>query len=98
MALTVLCMLSRCATVYNKAGNQPWAPGMPLDMGEPTNIMRENSIVLMFSGGGLRAAAFAHGVLEALEGSTKAGNDLLYDVSIISSVSGSSLTSAYYGL
>jgi NTE family protein len=87
-----------CATVHNKAGNAPWAPGTPLDMGAPANVMRENAIVLMFSGGGLRAAAFAQGVLEGLRDSRTAEGDLLDDVSIISSVSGSSLTSAYFGL
>jgi hypothetical protein len=38
--------------------------------------MRENSIVLSFSGGGLRAAAFAHGVLTALESVKTADGDL----------------------
>src|SRR4051812_8992463 len=94
----LLGALAGCGTVYNKAGNQPWIAGVPPDMGEPANVMRENSIVLMFSGGGMRAAAFAHGVLTALEGSRTPEGDLLDDVSIISSVSGSSLTSAYYGL
>jgi NTE family protein len=51
-----------------------------------------------FSGGGLRAAAFAHGVLTALESEKTPEGDLLDDVAMVSSVSGSSLTSAYYGL
>jgi len=51
-----------------------------------------------FSGGGLRAAAFAHGVLSALESVKTADGDLLDDVSLMTSVSGSSLTSAYFGL
>ena len=60
--------------------------------------MREDSIILTFSGGGLRAAAFAHGVLTALEDTKTQDSDLLDDVSMIGSVSGSSLTAAYYGL
>src|SRR3989475_3613211 len=60
--------------------------------------MRETWIVLSLSGGGLRAAAFAHGVLTALESVKTAGGDLLDDVALISSVSGSSLTAAYYGV
>jgi NTE family protein len=67
-------------------------------MGAPTDFMQENSIVLSFSGGGLRAAAFAHGVLTALERVKTADGDLLDDVASISSVSGGSLTAAYYGV
>jgi len=39
------------------------------NIGRADDLMSENSIVLSFSGGGLRAAAFAHGVLTALEAS-----------------------------
>ncbi len=59
-------------------------------------------VVLTFSGGGPRAAAFALGVLEKLrdteilwEGRRRC---LLNEVDVISSVSGGSLTAAYYGL
>ena len=91
--------LCGCATaIFNKASNEPWTPGTLPDMGAPADVMRENSIVVMFSGGGLRAAAFAHGVLTALESEKTPEGDLLDDVAIMSSVSGSSLTSAYYGL
>jgi NTE family protein len=91
--------LCGCATaVFNKASNEPWTPGTTPDMGAPADVMRENSLVVMFSGGGLRAAAFAHGVLTALESEKTPEGDLLDDVAIVSSVSGSSLTSAYYGL
>lgn len=85
-------------TVFNLATNQPLSPLTPPDMGAPTDVMRENSIVLSFSGGGLRAAAFSHGVLRALEGVKTADGDLLDDVALIASVSGSSLTAAHYGV
>lgn len=59
-------------------------------------------VVLTFSGGGTRAAAFSYGVLEKLrdteiswEGRRRA---LLDEVDLISSVSGGSITAAYYGL
>jgi len=55
-------------------------------------------VALSFSGGGLRAAAFSFGVLKALEASGSAQQPLLDDVAMISSVSGGSLTAAYYGL
>ena len=46
----------------------------------------------------MRAAAFAHGVLSALESVKTADGDLLDDVALISSVSGGSLTAAHYGV
>jgi predicted acylesterase/phospholipase RssA len=59
-------------------------------------------VVLTFSGGGTRAAAFSYGVLEKLrdteivwEGKRRR---LLDEVDVISSVSGGSLTSAYYAM
>ncbi len=59
-------------------------------------------IILAFSGGGTRAAALSYGVMEKLrettiewEGKRKS---LLDEVDVISSVSGGSFTSAYYGL
>jgi NTE family protein len=73
LAAVTCGLLAGCTTaVYNTVSNAPWTPGTPPDMGAPTDVMRENSIILTFSGGGLRAAAFAHGVLTALE-DTKAG-------------------------
>ena len=59
-------------------------------------------VILSFSGGGTRAAALAYGVLQGLR-DTRIDSDgqslrLLDEVSYISSVSGGSFTSAYYGL
>ncbi len=60
-------------------------------------------VLLAFSGGGTRAAAFAFGLMEELrtiEYAAKGGarRRLLDDVEIISSVSGGSFTSSYYAL
>ena len=59
-------------------------------------------ILLAFSGGGTRAAAFAYGVLEGLRETQIAvdGIDvsLLEEVDTISGVSGGSFPAAYYGL
>jgi NTE family protein len=59
-------------------------------------------LVLTFSGGGTRAAAFSYGILEelrdeeiTLEGSKRR---VLNEVDAISGVSGGSFTAAYYGL
>ncbi|HAY21878.1 patatin-like phospholipase family protein [Desulfobacca acetoxidans] len=59
-------------------------------------------ICLTFSGGGTRAAALAYGILEELQQTrirvNGAEKSLLDEVDCISSVSGGSFTSAYYGL
>src|SRR5262249_31654371 len=60
-------------------------------------------VILAFSGGGTRAAAFSYGLLEALQAVTypRAGGparSLLEDVDVISSVSGGSFTAAHYPL
>jgi len=59
-------------------------------------------VLVGFSGGGTRAASFAYGVLKTLadtEVMTEKGQrSLLHEVDVISSVSGGSFTSAYYGL
>ena len=59
-------------------------------------------LVLTFSGGGTRAAAFSYGVLEVLADTNVIINGklrrLLDEVDGISSVSGGSFTAAYYGL
>src|SRR5208337_552367 len=59
-------------------------------------------VMLTFSGGGTRAAAFSYGVLEALRDTEISIHGLkkrmLDDVDFISGVSGGSFTAAYYGL
>jgi NTE family protein len=59
------------------------------------NIVGEHVVALSFSGGGLRAAAFSFGVLQALQ---QSGEGVLGEVALVSSVSGGSLTAAYFGL
>lgn len=60
------------------------------------------SLILAFSGGGLRAAALAYGVMLELQQTEVKYQGrvrpLLNDVKVISSVSGGSFTAAYYGL
>lgn len=59
-------------------------------------------LLLSFSGGGTRAAAFSYGVLETLRDTSIKVNGhekrLLDEVDWISAVSGGSFTAAYYGL
>jgi len=59
-------------------------------------------VVLAFSGGGTRSAAFAYGLLETLRDTRVSiqgrPRRLLDEVDVITSVSGGSYTAAYYGL
>lgn len=65
------------------------APGLGVD---------DDVVALSFSGGGARAAAFSLGVLQGLRDTPAAqGGTLLDRVALITSVSGGSITAAYYG-
>lgn len=57
-------------------------------------------VALALSGGGTRAAALSYGVMEKLKATPihNGSSTLLNEVDVISSVSGGSFTSAYYGL
>jgi NTE family protein len=64
---------------------------------------KDNLVILAFSGGGTRAAAFSYGVLEALRDMQVVGPKgrkvrLLDEVDIITGVSGGSFTALAYGL
>jgi NTE family protein len=66
------------------------------------NRAPEILVLLSFSGGGTRAASFAYGVLQELAdtpvSTSRGAQSLLSEVDVISSVSGGSFTSAYFGL
>lgn len=100
-ALLTLCtclLLAACAgTPLNSPRNRP-AVAEPVLRAPPAEV-HETVVALSFSGGGLRAAAFAHGVLEGLrELQSAGGRRLLDDVGFITSVSGGSITAAWMGL
>jgi NTE family protein len=64
---------------------------------------QDNLVILAFSGGGTRAAAFSYGVLEYLKRTEAVGPDgrkvrLLDAVDVITGVSGGSFTALAYGL
>ncbi len=64
---------------------------------------KENMVILAFSGGGTRAAAFSYGVLEFLQRTEVIGakgkrGRLLDEVDVITGVSGGSFTALAYGL
>lgn len=103
--LASLLLLSGCAT-------RPINP--PITQADPNvgyrwetrhalNKNKENLVILAFSGGGTRAAAFSYGLLEALRRTEVVGPKgerfrLLDAVDVITGVSGGSFTALAYGL
>lgn len=70
--------------------------------GKSDNRSDDLLLILTFSGGGTRAAAFAYGVLQTLADThiviDGRNRRMLDEVDAISSVSGGSFTAVYYGL
>jgi len=80
--------------------NQPLLAGQQNPSAKPFVWQANRPFVIMaFSGGGVRASAMAYYTLQELnQVPDGAGGTLLDDVAVISSVSGGSVTAAYYGL
>ncbi len=102
----VLLTLSGCAS-YGVIENKPASTVDPQQVYSIKSLSGRGgsgdiALLLAFSGGGTRAAALAYGVLQELRDTTMVfeGQErrLLDEVDTISSVSGGSFTSAYYGL
>ncbi|KAA5603182.1 patatin-like phospholipase family protein [Blastochloris sulfoviridis] len=93
-------LLAGCGTVFNLPINRPIDSESPtLDAGSPPRMTGDVAVALSFSGGGTRAAAFAHGVLTALDTMpSRQGGSYLDRVVFISGVSGGSVAAAYFGL
>ncbi len=105
LVLALLFLLGGCAT-------RPVNP--PITQADPSTGYRfearhalmkgkENLVILAFSGGGTRAAAFSYGVLEFLRRTEVVGPQgntvrLLDAVDVITGVSGGSFTALAYGL
>jgi NTE family protein len=107
LLLLILTLATGCSHFGHYPVNAPleeYSPGygyIAQNMG-PVGHSDELLLILSFSGGGTRAAAFSYGVLEELRktevdlGGKK--RSLLDEVDIISGVSGGSFTAAYFGL
>jgi NTE family protein len=105
LAVVLLLGLGRCASrpvnpplAQIPAANEQRFEGMEQRRGEHDDL-----VILAFSGGGTRAAAFAYGVLETLrdtEVPSSSGSRvrLLDEVDLITGVSGGSFTALGYGL
>lgn len=106
LSLLSLVFLFGCAgPISNKAINPPISQVFLQQAALARAPGSQNMIALSLSGGGMRAAAFAFGVMQELakeDGTNPAGtvvaDDVFEDISFISSVSGGSLTAAYFGL
>ena len=77
--------------------------GLPFQTRQEHFKDQENLVILAFSGGGTRAAAFSYGVLEFLRRTEVVGPKgnkvrLLDEVDVITGVSGGSFTALAYGL
>jgi NTE family protein len=93
-------LLAGCATTFdNLPLNRPITLEFIASINAPRDIVDENVIALSLSGGGMRAAAFSYGVMEALrdiKGDKR--TDVFDDLTFITSVSGGSLAGAYFAL
>ena len=105
MLATAIFALTACGSM--PAREQPLGEVVPLTAPVLAPGVDGNSdklfVVLTFSGGGKRAAAFSYGVLEALRDITVTTPDserrpLLDEIDLISAVSGGAFTAAYYAL
>ena len=104
LGLSLLVLMTACTTHYQV--NNPIQSTAAVERfsleDKPGKRSDELLLILAFSGGGTRSAAFAYGVLQTLaethieiDGEKRR---LLDEVDAISSVSGGSFTAAYYGL
>ena len=105
VAVIAAILLAACAT---RPVNPPivrYDPDKSYPMERPSENAEDNAtlVILAFSGGGTRAAAFSYGALETLrdmEGTTKTGRKLriLDAVDVITGISGGSFTALAFGL
>src|SRR6266446_5949909 len=105
LGLLALCACDHFAHVTNEGlcGGEAAACRYDPDFGyrfAPRKSARDTFIVVTFSGGGVRAAALAYGTLQALKQlpATAGQGTLLDEIDVISSVSGGSVTAAWYAL
>ena len=105
MAVFVLIALGGCATrpINPPIANANLETGYTFQTRQKHFRSQDNLVILAFSGGGTRAAAFSYGVLEFLRRTEVVAPDgtkvrLLDAVDMITGVSGGSFTALAYGL
>jgi len=102
----IALILTGCTATYPV--NPPLTKVAPTEGYYLDNALRHSAgtseilLILAFSGGGTRAAAFSYGVLQEMADTTigKPGDErpLTREIDFISAVSGGSFTAAYFGL
>ena len=104
-ALAAACLLSGCATRPISGRIEHFDPKTTYTYERSSGNAEDsqNLVMLAFSGGGTRAAAFSFGVLETLRDmqvTTRSGRKLraLDEVDVITGISGGSFTALAYGL
>jgi NTE family protein len=97
--------LGACASIHNEPVNVPLTANASVQpvARAPANAPPDDDflLTLSFSGGGTRAAAFAHGVLLEMDSAKVPGAgppSFLSRLNFLSGVSGGSVIAAYYGL
>ncbi|MGT2494317.1 patatin-like phospholipase family protein [Cupriavidus basilensis] len=105
MVLAFLFVLGGCASRWSQPAiaHADAATGYRFVTRPQYSSDNENLVILAFSGGGTRAAAFSYGVLEFLRNTEVVGpkgnkSRLLDHVGVITGVSGGSFTALAYGL
>jgi NTE family protein len=105
IVLAVLLALGGCATrpVNPPITQADASTGYRFEVRQAQVKNKDNLVILAFSGGGTRAAAFSYGVLEFLRRTEVIGpkgnkGRLLDEVDVITGVSGGSFTALAYGL
>jgi len=105
LSMAALLALGGCATrpVNPPITQADPASGYRFEVRQAQVQNKDNLVILAFSGGGTRAAAFSYGVLEFLRRTEVTGpkgnrGRLLDEVDVITGVSGGSFTALAYGL
>lgn len=104
ICLAAIFLVASCATYppNTSISKRELDKGYRFDTLAKGNNSEDLFVILTFSGGGTRAAALSYGVMEKLKATQITWNgeqkSLLDEVDVISSVSGGSFTSAFYGL
>ena len=103
--LVAIAFLAGCATRPINPPSAEYDPDKSYRIERPSDSTEDNAtlVVLAFSGGGTRAAAFSYGVLETLrdmEVQTRSGRHIraLDTVDVITGISGGSFTALAFGL
>jgi NTE family protein len=105
VSMAVLIFLAGCATRPVNPSIGQYDPNRVYRVERPSAIAEDNAtlVILAFSGGGTRAAAFSYGVLETLrdmEVTSRSGRKIraLDTVDVITGISGGSFTALAFGL